>query len=441
MNLKETVAKFNSQIRNLDRMKSEFCRNPEKDFTRNRKLSFESTIRSVLFLGGSTLTNEILKINKFSPNAPSSSAFVQQRAKISPEAFSRLFTMVNQSFDKDLRHRGYRLMAVDGSHIHVPTNPQDPDSFVQSKENERPHNEFHLNAMYDVLQGIYVDAVVQKYRTQNEDKAMLEMLHRVAFEKAILLCDRGYESYNNMAHLQQNHWNYILRIKDPGGYGIADGLVLPNCAEYDLPIDLTLTRRKNKETEPLLRNRNRYRYIPGRVNFDYLTKAFKRKDAAQFFTLHFRIVRLQIREGTYVLLVTNLAKEEFPPEELKKLYNMRWGIETSFRNLKYITGMLRFHSRKSESVMQEIFASLILYNMTRFISNCIPIPEKRNRKYTYVVRFSVTANIVKSLLLQDLSPPDAEMLLRKNVTPVRPNRNYSRKPRAKTQIQFMYRIS
>lgn len=441
MNSKEVVAKFNSQIRDLDRMKSEFCRNPEKDFTRNRKLSFESTIRSILFLGGSTLTNEILKINKFSPKAPSASAFVQQREKISPAAFFRLFSMVNDSFSRDLRYRGYRLMAIDGSHIHVPTNPKDPDSFVHSKEKERPHSEFHLNAMYDVLQEVYVDAVVQKYRTQNEDKAMLEMIHRSAFKKAILLCDRGYESYNNMAHLQQNRWNYILRIKDPGGYGIADGLALPACAEYDLPIDLTLTRRKNKETEPLLKNRNRYRYIPGRVNFDYLTKEFKRKEAAQFFTLHFRIVRLQIREDAYALLVTNLAKEEFPPEELKKLYNLRWGIETSFRNLKYITGMLHFHSRKSESVMQEIFARLILHNMTRFLSNCIPIPEKGNRKYVYVIRFSVAASIVKSLLLQDISPPNAEILLRKNITPVRPNRNYSRKPRAKAQIQFMYRVS
>ena len=94
MNIKKVVTKFNSQIRKLDLMKSQFCNCPGKDFTRNRKLSFESIIRTILCFGGGTLTNELLKINRFSIDTPSSSAFVQQRAKISPEAFAKLFDMV-----------------------------------------------------------------------------------------------------------------------------------------------------------------------------------------------------------------------------------------------------------------------------------------------------------------------------------------------------------
>ena len=67
-------------------------------------------------------------------------------------------------------------------------------------------------------------------------------------------------------------------------------------------------------------------------------------------------------------------------------------------------------------------------------------PEKE-MKYDYTIRFSIAANIVKSLVLGDISPPNAEILIRRNVTPVRPNRSYSRKPRAKAQIQFTYRIA
>ena len=140
------------------------------------------------------------------------------------------------------------------------------------------------------------------------------------------------------------------------------------------------------------------------------------------------------------MMVTNLSREEFPAEELKKLYAMRWGIETSFRNLKHITGLLKFHSRKSESVVQEIYANLIMYNMTKYVSSCIQLSEKET-KHEYIINFSVAANIVKSLMLRDISPPNAEILLRKNVTPVRPNRSYPRNPRAKAQIQFMYRIA
>ena len=440
MNIKEIVAKFNLQIKKLNLMKAQFCRCPEKDFTRDRKLSFESIIRSILYFGGGTLTNELLKINRFSIDTPSSSAFIQQRAKVSSKAFAKLFDMVNHAFDTESRYKGYRLMTVDGSHLHVPTNVYDPDSFVKCKESERPHSEFHLNAMFDILQEVYVDAVIQKYRTQNEDQAMIEMVENSQLTNALIICDRGYESYNNMAHLQTSGWKYVIRIKETGGNGIADGFDLPDSEEYDLPVNLTLTRRKNKEVKALLENRNRYRYIPGKVNFDYLTKAFTRKDPVQYFSLNFRIVRIKIKEDSYAMMVTNLSMEEFPAKELKKLYAMRWGIETSFRNLKYITGLLKFHSRKSESVTQEIYANLIMYNMTKYISNCIQLSEKKTR-HEYVINFSVATNIVKSLLLKDISPPDAEILLRKNVTPVRPNRSYLRNPRAKAQIQFMYRIA
>ena len=440
MNIQEVVTKFDSELTKLDSIKSEFCIHPGKDFSRNRKITFVSTIKSILSFGGGTLTNELLKISKFATDTPTSSAFVQQRDKICPKAFSTLFSMINREFDQDIRYKGYRLMAVDGSHIHVPTNPQDIDSFVKCKESERPHNEFHLNAMFDILQKVYTDAVVQKYRTQNEDKAMIEMIERASYLKAIAICDRGYESYNNMAHLQENSWKYIIRIKEPGGYGIADGLQLPESTEFDLSVNLSITRRKNKETKELLTNKNQYRYIPNKVKFDYLSTKFKRTDPTEFFTLNFRIVRIEIKEDTFEMLVTNLSEEEFPKEELKKLYAMRWGIETSFRNLKYIVGMLGFHSRKSESVTQEIYASLIMHNMTQFIALCVKLPEKET-KYDYTIRFSIATAIIKSLFLGDISPPDAEILIRRNVSPVRPNRNYIRKPRAKAQIQFTYRIA
>lgn len=440
MNIQEVVEKFNSEIAKLETVKSEFCIHPEKDFTRDRKIPFSSVIRTILSFGGGTLTNELLKINKFAPDSPTSSAFVQQRDKISSEAFSTLFSMINRVFDQNTRYKGYRLMAVDGSHIHVPTNPKDTDAFVKCKESERPHNEFHLNAMFDILQKVYTDAVVQKYRTQNEDKAMIEMIERASYQNAIAICDRGYESYNNMAHLQTSGWKYIIRIKEPGGCGIADGLQLPESEEFDFLVDLSITRRKNRETKERLKNRNQCRYIPNKVTFDYLSREFKRSDPTEFFTLNFRVVRIAISEDSYEMMVTNLSKEEFPKEELKKLYAMRWGIETSFRNLKYIVGMLGFHSRKSESVIQEIYASLIMHNMTQFVSNCVQLPEKE-MKYDYTIRFSIAANIVKSLVLGDISPPNAEILIRRNVTPVRPNRSYSRKPRAKAQIQFTYRIA
>ena len=97
--------------------------------------------------------------------------------------------------------------------------------------------------------------------------------------------------------------------------------------------------------------------------------------------------------------MTNLDSEEFPPEELKKLYGMRWGIETSFRDLKYTVGLLHFHSKKVEYILQEIFASLIMYNFSELITSHVVI-EKGNRKYDYKVNFSVSVHICREFLLK-----------------------------------------
>ena len=120
---------------------------------------------------------------------------------------------------------------------------------------------------------------------------------------------------------------------------------------------------------------------------------------------------------------------------------MRWGIETSFRDLKYIVGMLKFHSKKSCFVTQEIYAALIMHNMTVVVSQCVEI-HQRKRKYEYKIRFSNAVCIVKSLLTGGVSPPAAEMLIRKNLSPIRPNRGYHRKKTPlKAKIQFVYRIA
>ena len=47
----------------------------------------------------------------------------------------------------------------------------------------------------------------------------------------ILIADRGYEAYNNMAHIEQKGWNYLIRVKEK--QGILSGLQLPDTPEFD----------------------------------------------------------------------------------------------------------------------------------------------------------------------------------------------------------------
>lgn len=59
---------------------------------------------------------------------------------------------------------------------------------------------------------------------------------------------------------------------------------------------------------------------------------------------------------------------EFLFRKFTAQYSMRWGIETSFRELKYAVGLTSFHAKKREYILQEIWARLILYNFCEVIT-------------------------------------------------------------------------
>ena len=81
--VKETLKESISQ---LDFIKWMFLSNPEKDFTRTRKISFGEFINICLQMEGGSLQNELFKYFDFSEDVPTKSAFCQQRAKVSSEA-------------------------------------------------------------------------------------------------------------------------------------------------------------------------------------------------------------------------------------------------------------------------------------------------------------------------------------------------------------------
>ena len=121
------------------------------------------------------------------------------------------------------------------------------------------------------------------------------------------------------------------------------------------------------------------------------------------------------------------------------MYSMRWGIETSFRTLKYSVGLLYFHSKKAELILQEIFANLTIYNFTQLIAS-IPI-RKNGKKYMYQVNISVAVNICRNLFLDRISPQKCEAAIRKYILPIRTDRKFIRNLHSKPAFSFTYRVA
>ncbi|UTY39160.1 transposase [Allocoprobacillus halotolerans] len=85
-------------------------------------------------------------------------------------------------------------------------------------------------------------------------------------------------------------------------------------------------------------------------------------------------------------------------EEIIKIYNMRWGEETSFRELKYAIGLNALHAKKRQLIQQEIYARMLLYNFCQRIVREIKVPKKDKIKYTYQINFTRSVHIIREFL-------------------------------------------
>jgi hypothetical protein len=438
MNIEHIKKLLSSEIHKVSSNISDYCVNPQSDFIRNRKLPAEVLLKGIIGMESKSLTNELIDLFHASSDMPSASAFSQQRCKLKPDAFGAVFdgfvNGIRATFSDELP-----VLAVDGSDIQIATDPGDKDSYFPGTNGQKGYNLLHLNALYDLTHHIYTDAIIQKRMNGNEQSALQKMVDRSNIPQALVIADRGYESYNNIAHIQEKGWFFLIRIKD-GTQGIKSGLDLPESDAFDIPISLKLTRKQTNETKALFKDKNHYKYIPTNTALDYLPIHSKKSDATKYYDINFRIVRFRISEDTYETILTNLDAKKYPPEEIKRLYAMRWGIETSFRDLKYTIGMLNFHSKKVMCIQQEIYAHLIMYDFAEMITSHVVI-EKKQRKHTYKANFSVAVHMCRLFFRGKTTSPDLEAIIAKNLIPVRPERHSVRNLVVKVFHGFLYRVA
>ncbi|WP_242861477.1 transposase [Cellulosilyticum ruminicola] len=136
--------------------------------------------------------------------------------------------------------------------------------------------------------------------------------------------------------------------------------------------------------------------------------------------MSFRIARFKISKDSYELVVTNFDRFKFPSEKLKEIYHLRWGIETSFRELKYAIGLTSFHAKKVDYIKQEIFARLTLYNYCELITTHV-IEQSDVSNKTKQVNFTIAIYTCREYLRKkrQISPPDVIKLIEKYTLPVR----------------------
>ncbi len=417
----------------MERDPKDFTQHPERDFSRKRKISFSDLIFCTLSMEDHSLNRELRHFfSEYKANIPTKSAFVQQRKKLNDKAFPHLFKTINSILPFKKKYKGLHLLACDGSDIDIPPLKQDCETYVPSNTPGVGFHQVHLNAFYDILEERYTDVVIQMGTMVDEREALIKMADRnILSGKCLFIADRGYFSTNLVAHLLQAEHFFLLRVNDPDcRNSFLKRFSLPTEDEFDQWITIKVTRNSS---DFHLSHPSDYYVARKSRPFDLIPV----DDKDSYFELSFRVIKIELQDSCEYLL-TNLPADSFTIRELKDLYHMRWGIETSFRYLKYNVALNSFHSVLRDLIFQEIYARLILYNITMLLVHSVKLPKK-DLKNARKVSVSDAVVTCRYFLIHRLTNEYIKELLLMYLTDIRPNRSFPRKTRSKRFVPLTNR--
>lgn len=403
-----------------------------KDFSRKSALTAETVIRLLIGAEGGSLA----KILHDAGIQATASALSQRRSQIPPEVFRSVFENFNSSCTDGDLFRGYKLLAVDGTAVNLPRNPKSP-SFVQNDGIPNGVNQLHVTPLYDIFNRTFADVVIQPEPKKDEIGALVEMLKRDTFaQKTLIIADRGFESYNLIAHcLEKPNTDFLIRIKQSRS-AMREVAKLPLC-ELDCDIGFTITTTQTNEDK---QNGYIHLQVPKKSKAGSKTRR-GRWDFPSPYPMKLRVCRFLLDNGEFETVATSLPRS-FSLDDIRELYHLRWGVETSFRDLKYTLGLVNLHGKSDALAEQEIYASLTAFNFASRVCNEVVVRQPKNGVYAYKVNFKMAVMLCKEFLRTPRANGEklSEEIARHTV-PIRPNRQDERNLRAKGFYGFVYRVA
>ena len=394
---KNILERLDQIINNTGDHIHDFINNPHA-FTRKRTLDAATVLKTTINMQGQNLNSELFRAfgedaTKKNDKVVSTSAYVQRKSQLSPACFKHILTVFNQNlFNIQLFDHHYRLFAIDGSDFNQIWNPKSNNIVQASSHKKKPYCQIHVNALYDLLNNTYQDCIFQPKSEMDERKAAVQMLKALNCGPYIVTMDRGYTSFNMIENCNRlPNCHYIIRTKAGQG-GVKEITTLPD-QECDREISCLVTTSNyyyitHKASEDIHRVKHRYRqYIKYRSkNTQNLSWVFGELCTIKFRACKFRINDAKSGKEEWEVVLTNLDRKNYPLKRIKELYHLRWGIETSFKKLKYSLGSVQFHSKQDKFIEMEIYAHMIMFNAISQIDAQAYIPQK-HCKYQYAINF------------------------------------------------------
>lgn len=388
------------------------------DFSRDRKLPMGRIVGIIINMPKRSLSIEIQEFfNSLGKDleAGTKGAFSLQRTKLQPLFFEVWNKWLVDCFyhyygEKVKRWRGFRIQAVDGSTAYL-INKKDVIEHFGTQDNQHVSIPMaRVMQVQDILNDITVWGDIRPIK--ESEQAIMAGRVRYLFEDSLTLFDRGYPSYALMYLMlnEETPRHFVMRCK----------------AGFNKEVKQFVRSRKSSKTIELLPTAAA---IATLRELGYIVTAKT--------TLKVRMAKIKLPTGEVEILLTSLYCEKlFTIADLKYLYGLRWGIETTYSKQKNQQQMEQFSGHRVICIQQDYAAGLFVANLQSLIEKqCENYLQKINGKRIHRYRInrnvswaSLKYNIVK-LFLQN-KPAEILSQLQKaferNLEPVRPGRHNPR---------------
>lgn len=410
-----------------------------QDFTRDCQLTFPVLMLFILQKSLKSIKNHLTEfLDSLAPgevfDLPQTGSVTHARAKLKDSAFIELNRecVLPVAYDSErevVRWRGHRLLGVDSSLIRLPNEQALGEVFGwqqcsnQSGQSGTAYPEARLSVLYDLLNGIGLDARLESSRLGEVALAM-EQLQSLR-PGDVVANDRGFSGYVYFAWVLHQHGHFLGRCSK-ASFLTAQEMFQRNRANHSQIVWVHAPAAHKAQCQQL--------GLPLKMKV--------------------RFVSLRLPTGDLEVLATSLLDEAlYPSAEFLSVYHRRWNHETFHLMLKGRLEMEHFSGETVAAVRQDVQAAVLLSNLERLLSE----PAQRRldeqaagRAHALQVNRSVSYHALKwkvlDLFYQDI--PAQEVLVQLNQlfkgSPValRPERTppKRRKPSLARSLHFQRRV-
>jgi hypothetical protein len=313
-----------------------------------------------------------------SPCSPDTGAYCKARQRLPEGVLARLTRTTGQRLlqraPAGWLWKGRRVKIVDGTTVSMPDTPANQQAFPQART-QKPGLGFpiaRLVVVFSLAVGTVLDAALGRYQgKETGEPALLRQLHDRLEPRDVVLADCCYCSYFEIAWLQQQGVDVVVRQHQ--------------CRQMDFRCGRRLGPRDHvvvwqKPQRPEWMDEATYRQLP---------------DELLVREVEVRVTQKGFRTEHYVVVTSLRDAEAVTAADLATLYRCRWQAELNLRSLKAVLQMDVLRGQTPALVRKEVWAHLLVYNVIRWM---MVVAAQEHGVYPWEVSFKGALQTVNAFL-------------------------------------------